>query len=740
MDWLNNVERIFDYKDVAEDRRVKLVAIKLKKHASIWWEHLNKQLVREGKRRIESWEKMRRELKKKFIPENYRQDCFLKFHNFKQSDVSVEEYTADFDKLRMLCDIIEPEEQTIARYLGGLRSEIHNIVQLQPYWSYGDVEKLSLKVEKQIKESRGGTSRSWLKEAPNTYAFSKPTRKQEGSASSSRSNSVHCFKCHGLGHIASDCPNRKIVSLVEENEEEFNEEVGLNLDEGPRFGEELTYGDEGESLVIRRSLNAAQVQEDNWLRNNIFHTRCTSFSKVCNVIIDGGSCENVVATTMVEKLNLKMMEHPQPYKLSWLQKGNEVKVNKKFLVQFSIGQNYKDEIWCDAVPMDACHLLLRRPWQYDRKVLHDGFRNTYTFEKDGVKIVLGPMKSGSSPKSMKVDGNNLLTKSEFLIAFEEIKEAYALVVMEENEMKGGIPPTLRPLLQEFQDVILKEIPAGLPPMRDIQHCIDFIPGAAIPNKAAYRMNPKEFEELQRQVDELLSKGLIRDSMSPCAVPALLVPKKDDTWRMCVDSRAVNKITIKYRFPIPRLDDLLDQLHGATVFSKIDLRSGYHQIRMRPRDEWKTAFKTRDGLYEWMVMPFGLSNAPSTFMRLMNHVFKSFIGRFVVVYFDDILIYSKDPDTHKEHLRQVFNVLQEQKLYANLKKCEFLTNKLVFLGYVVSGERIMVDSSKIEAITSWPVPKSIHDVRSFHGLASFYRRFIKAFSTIIAPITECLKEG
>lgn len=208
--------------------------------------------------------------------------------------------------------------------------------------------------------------------------------------------------------------------------------------------------------------------------------------------------------------------------------------------------------------------------------------------------------------------------------------------------------------------------------------------------------------------------------------------------MCVDSRAVNKITIDYRFPIPRLDDLLDQLHGPTIFSKIDLRSGYHQIRMRPGDEWKTAFKTRDGLYEWMVMPFGLSNAPSTFMRLMNHIFKPFIGRFVVVYFDDILVFSKSEEQHLEHLHQIFSTLREQKLYANLKKCKFFSDNLVFLGYVVSKEGIKMDPSKVAAILDWPTPKSLHEIRSFHGLASFYRRFIRGFSSIVSPITECLK--
>jgi hypothetical protein len=244
----------------------------------------------------------------------------------------------------------------------------------------------------------------------------------------------------------------------------------------------------------------------------------------------------------------------------------------------------------------------------------------------------------------------------------------------------------------------------------------------LPNHAPYRTNPEETKEIQCQVQELPNKGYVHESLSPCVVPVILVPKKDGSWHMCVDCRAINNITIRYRHPIPRLDVMLDELSGTVVFSKVDLRSGYHHIRMKLGDEWKTAFKTKFGLYEWLIMPFGLTNAPSTFMRLMNEVLRAFI------------------DEHIVHLCAIFNALCEAHLCGKLEKCTFCTYRVSFLRYVATPQGIEVYHAKVEAIDGWRIPKKVSQVQSFLGLAGLYHRFVKDFSTIAAPLNELTKKG
>ncbi|KAL5560311.1 hypothetical protein UlMin_036522 [Ulmus minor] len=258
------------------------------------------------------------------------------------------------------------------------------------------------------------------------------------------------------------------------------------------------------------------------------------------------------------------------------------------------------------------------------------------------------------------------------------------------------------------DVFPEELP-GIPPEREISFEIELLPGSAPVSKAPYRMAPAELKELQIQLQELLDKGFIRPSYSPWGAPVLFVKKKDGTLRMCIDYRELNKLTIKNKYPLPRIDDLFDQLKGAANFSKIDLRSGYHQLRIKDNDVPKTAFRTRYGHYEFLVMPFGLTNAPAAFMDLMNRVFTQYLDKFIIVFIDDILVYSKTPEEHEEHLRVTLQLLRDSKLYAKFSKCDFWLSKVHFLGHVVSKEGVSVDPAKVEAVSKWAAPTSVTEI-------------------------------
>jgi hypothetical protein len=295
-----------------------------------------------------------------------------------------------------------------------------------------------------------------------------------------------------------------------------------------------------------------------------------------------------------------------------------------------------------------------------------------------------------------------------------------------------------PVVNEFLDVFPKELP-GMPPDRDIEFVIELKPGTALIYKTPFRMTTPELVELKEHIKELLEKGFIHPSSSPWGAPMIFVPKKDATQRLCMDYRALNEVIIKNKYPLPRINDLFNQLCGACVFSKIDIRSRYHQLKIRECDILKTTFILRYGMYEFTVMSFGLTNAPAYFMYMMNKVFMEYLDKFIVVFIDDILAYSRNEEEPEGHLRLVLQKLRDYKLYAKLSMCEFWLKQVNFLGHVISKGGISVDPSKVQDVLDWKAPTSVGDIRSFLGLAGYYQRFIEGFSKISKPMIELLEK-
>lgn len=294
-------------------------------------------------------------------------------------------------------------------------------------------------------------------------------------------------------------------------------------------------------------------------------------------------------------------------------------------------------------------------------------------------------------------------------------------------------PAVQSVLVQFESVFAE--PQGLPPRRQCDHHIPLVPGARPVSIRPYRVNPELKSEIETQVQELLDSGVIAPSNSPFASPVILVKKKDTSWRMVVDYRHLNALTAKSKYHIPVIDELLDELAGSSWFSKLDLKVGYHQIRLAPGEEYKTTFHTHHGHFEFKLMAFGLTGAPTTFQSAMNATLAPVLRKFAFVFFDDILI-----EEHVDHLQQVLSLLQTHQWQVKLSKCAFAQSSISYLGHVISGSGVATDPSKIITITQWPVPTNVKEVRVFLGITGYYRKFIHHHGIIAQPLTALLRKG
>ncbi|GJR13388.1 putative reverse transcriptase domain-containing protein [Tanacetum coccineum] len=499
-----------------------------------------------------------------------------------------------------------------------------------------------------------------------------------------------CYECGSTDHVRSACPRLNRAQEPEGNRP--NQVAANNRGQGR--------GNQGNQARGRAfMLGAEEARQD----PNIVTGTFTLNNHFATTLFDSGADYSFVSTTFIPLLGLEPSELGFKYKIE-IASGQLVEIDKVIKgCKLEIEGHVFD---IDLIPFGygSFDMIIGMDWlsNYKAEIIYHE------------KVVRIPLSDG---KVLRVVEERPDEKARLLMSAKPSDKKQKEIVV----------------VRDFPEVFSDDL-SGLLPIREIEFRIELTPGATPVTKSPYRLAPSELEELSGQLKELQDKGFIRPSSSPWEASMLFVKKKDGSFRMCIDYRELNKLTVKNRYPLPRIDDLFDQLQGSQFFSKIDLRSGYHQLRVHEDDIPKTAFRTRYGHFEFTVIPFGLTNAPTIFMDLMNRVYRPYLDKFVIVFIDDILIYSKTQEEHVEHLRLVLGLLKKEKLYAKFSKCEFWLREVQFLGHVINGNGIHVDPSKIEAVKNRKAPRTLTEVRSFLGLDGYYRRFIKNFSKIAKSLT------
>lgn len=613
--------------------------------------------------------------------------------------------------------------------------------------SYGNFELKGPRVRHNntASSSYSGGISTYHRATPMEVGVVHSTHTQRSTGVVNKDGRIRCFKCGNMGHRAVNCrkkvyEERRHVNFVQAVDPE--EIVQKLVDDCPA----LESDDESETRDEESSELLAVSRSESLLTmpGRVNH-------RFAKVLIDGGAAGNFVSGSYLNQLSTVKLQHNESPRKVRVADGTQYSVELTLKDAYLKIGPYRERMDLEVIPLgETFDVILGKPWLVKHNPDINWRSNIVRFDFKGQEMVLGPPSPSvvavvqGSPSIELMSANEI----ERDIRKKRICGAFLALVKggeggDDKQVNERVTEQrtskIRSLLEEFSDVLSDELPPGLPPRREVDHEIRLESGAQPQLQRVYRMSPKELDELQRQLVNLTNQGFIRPSSSPYGAPVLFVRKKSGELRLCIDYRALNKVTVKNRYPLPRIDELLDRLRGATVFSKLDLKSGYHQIRVADADVEKTAFRTRYGQFEFLVMPFGLTNAPATFQSLMNRIYNKYMDKFVLVYLDDILVFSKDEKEHAKHLRLALEVLRKHKLYCALKKCEFYKTSIEFLGHVISGDGISVDSKKIAAIQGWPTPKNIKELRAFLGLANYYRRFIRNFSQIAAPLTRLTKK-